>query len=134
MKTQNIDPIRALQDIGEAVKTGDFGGYVESYANLSFEAGDKAWIFNDAMGETLDKIAAAAASHKQRPPSPLLGNVTEVGALQHPGHIFLMVAFLILSALMAHLLHPLHKSAQQFPLDLIDDIKLILIMGIEGGT
>ena len=53
--------IRALRDIGEEVKAGDLGGFVESEANLSFEQGDDAWIFNDAVvaGETVaDKGAA----------------------------------------------------------------------------
>ena len=41
--------IRALRDIGEEVKAGDLGGFVETEANLSFEEGDDAWIFNDAV-------------------------------------------------------------------------------------
>ena len=41
--------IRALQDIGKEVKAGDLGGFVESESNLSFEPGDDAWIFNDAI-------------------------------------------------------------------------------------
>ena len=41
--------IRALRDIGEQVKAGDLGGFVESESNLSFEAGDEAWIFDDAI-------------------------------------------------------------------------------------
>ncbi len=41
--------IRALRDIGEQVKAGDLGGFVESEGNLSFEAGDEAWIFDDAI-------------------------------------------------------------------------------------
>ena len=41
--------IRALQDIGSEVKAGDLGGFVESESNLSFEPGDNAWIFNDAI-------------------------------------------------------------------------------------
>ena len=53
--------IRALRDIGEEVKAGDLGGFVETEANLSFEEGDDAWIFNDAVvaGEAVaDKGAA----------------------------------------------------------------------------
>ena len=41
--------IRALRDIGSEVKAGDLGGFVESEGNLSFEAEDDAWIFNDAI-------------------------------------------------------------------------------------
>ena len=41
--------IRALRDIGRAVKSGDLGGFVESESNLSFEPGDDAWIFHDAI-------------------------------------------------------------------------------------
>lgn len=41
--------IRALRDIGSEVKAGDLGGFVESESNLSFEQGDGAWIFNDAI-------------------------------------------------------------------------------------
>ena len=41
--------IRALRDIGEKVKAGDLGGFVESESNLSFEPGDDAWIFDDAI-------------------------------------------------------------------------------------
>ena len=41
--------IRALRDIGEKVKAGDLGGFVECESNLSFEPGDDAWIFDDAI-------------------------------------------------------------------------------------
>lgn len=41
--------IRALRDIGDKVKAGDLGGFVESKSNLSFELGDDAWIFDDAV-------------------------------------------------------------------------------------
>jgi len=41
--------IRALLDIGSEIKAGDLGGFVESEGNLSFEAEDDAWIFNDAI-------------------------------------------------------------------------------------
>ena len=40
--------IRALQDIGERVKAGDLGGFVESENNLSTED-DTSWIFDDAI-------------------------------------------------------------------------------------
>ena len=41
--------IRALRDIGSEIKAGDLGGFVECEGNLSFEAEDDAWIFNDAI-------------------------------------------------------------------------------------
>ena len=41
--------IRALRNIGWKVKAGDLGGFVECEANLSFELGDDAWIFGDAI-------------------------------------------------------------------------------------
>lgn len=41
--------IRALRDIGKEVKAGDLGGFVEHEGNLSFEPGDDAWIFDDAI-------------------------------------------------------------------------------------
>ena len=41
--------IRALRDIGSEVKAGDLGGFVEGESNLSFETGDNAWIFDDAI-------------------------------------------------------------------------------------
>ena len=41
--------IRALRDIGSEVKAGDLGGFVESESNLSFDSGDDAWIFGDAI-------------------------------------------------------------------------------------
>ena len=41
--------IRALRDIGNDVKAGDLGGFVESEENLSFEKDDEAWIYDDAI-------------------------------------------------------------------------------------
>ncbi len=41
--------IRALRDICKEVKAGDLGGFVEHEGNLSFEPGDDAWIFDDAI-------------------------------------------------------------------------------------
>lgn len=41
--------IRALRDIGSEFKAGDLGGFVECESNLSFEPGDDAWIFGDAI-------------------------------------------------------------------------------------
>lgn len=40
--------IRALQDIGDKVKAGDLGGFVESESNLSTEE-DTSWIFDNAI-------------------------------------------------------------------------------------
>jgi len=50
--------IRALRDIGDEIKAGDLGGFVESEENLSFEQGDNAWIFDNAIScnnATVDK-------------------------------------------------------------------------------
>ena len=41
--------IRALRNIGHDVKKGDLGGFVEGEYNLSFEEGDEAWIYDDAI-------------------------------------------------------------------------------------
>ena len=41
--------IRALRDIGETVKAGDLGGFVESESNLSVDPDDDAWVFDDAI-------------------------------------------------------------------------------------
>ena len=41
--------IRALREIINIVSAGDLGGYVESEKNLSFEPGDTAWIYDDAI-------------------------------------------------------------------------------------
>ena len=41
--------IRALRDIGNKIKAGDLGGFVESEQNLSFEPGDEAWLFDDSI-------------------------------------------------------------------------------------
>ena len=41
--------IRALRDMGTEVRAGDLGGFVESESNLSFEPGDDAWIFDNAI-------------------------------------------------------------------------------------
>jgi len=41
--------ICALRDVGERVKAGDLGGFVESEGNLSHEERDEAWIFDDAI-------------------------------------------------------------------------------------
>ena len=50
--------IRALHDIGDEVKAGDLGGFVESEDNLSSKQGDNAWIFDNAIScnsATVDK-------------------------------------------------------------------------------
>lgn len=41
--------VRALRDIGENVKAGDLGGFVEGEHNLETELSDSAWIFDDAI-------------------------------------------------------------------------------------
>lgn len=41
--------VRALRDIGDKVRAGDMGGFVESERNLSIESGDDSWIFDDAI-------------------------------------------------------------------------------------
>jgi len=41
--------IQALREINDNVSAGDLGGYVESEANLSFEPGDCAWIYDNAI-------------------------------------------------------------------------------------
>ena len=41
--------IRALRDVGTEVKQGDLGGFVEHEGNLSFEPGDDAWVFENAI-------------------------------------------------------------------------------------
>ena len=41
--------IQALREINNIVSAGDLGGYVESESNLSFEPGDTAWIYDDAI-------------------------------------------------------------------------------------
>ena len=62
--------IRALRDIGDEVKSGDLGGFVEDESNLSFEPGDDAWIFDDAI--------ACEDSHVDKG-SRLFGNVVVYG-------------------------------------------------------
>jgi len=41
--------IRALRDIGKDVKAGDLGGFVECKDNLSFQQGDDAWVYDNAI-------------------------------------------------------------------------------------
>lgn len=41
--------IRALRDVGDQVKAGDLGGFVESESNLATDPSDGAWIFDDAI-------------------------------------------------------------------------------------
>ena len=62
--------IRALQDIGDRVKAGDLGGFVESENNLSTED-DTSWLFDDA-------IAAGDAFVDQD--SRLFGNAVVCGS------------------------------------------------------
>ena len=62
--------IRALRDIGDEVKAGDLGGFVESESNLSYEERDDAWIFNDAI------VAGEAVADKN---AVLRGNALACG-------------------------------------------------------
>ena len=48
--------ICALRDIGDEVKNGDLGGFAESERNLSFEQGDNAWIFDNAISCNKAKV------------------------------------------------------------------------------
>lgn len=41
--------IKALCDIGQFVKAGELGGYVEKEENLSFVPEDSAWIYDNAI-------------------------------------------------------------------------------------
>jgi hypothetical protein len=41
--------IRAKENIGISVKSGDLGGFVENERNLSCEPGDDAWLFGDSV-------------------------------------------------------------------------------------
>lgn len=41
--------IRALQDVGDQVKAGDLGGFVEGESNLATDPSNCAWIFDDAI-------------------------------------------------------------------------------------
>ena len=63
--------IRALRDVGDQVKVGDLGGFVESESNLATDPSDGAWIFDDAiaagnayvdMGSYLRKNAVACGN------------------------------------------------------------------------
>lgn len=49
--------IRALRDIGEEVKAGDLGGFVEREDNLSFASRDDSWIFNDAIAAGRSRVS-----------------------------------------------------------------------------
>lgn len=71
LPTKNIPSstgIRALRDVGDQVKAGDLGGFVEGESNLATDPSDGAWIFDDAiaagnayvdMGSYLRKNAVA---------------------------------------------------------------------------
>lgn len=41
--------IRAPRDIGKDVKAGELGGFVEREDNLSFQPGDDAWVYDNAI-------------------------------------------------------------------------------------
>ena len=53
--------IRALRDVGDQVKAGDLGGFVESESNLATDPSDCAWIFDDAIacGSTMIRVGTA---------------------------------------------------------------------------
>lgn len=57
--------IRALRDIGDKVKTGDLGGYVESESNLSLESDDDAWIYDHAIAAGYAYVSCDAELHDQ---------------------------------------------------------------------
>lgn len=57
--------IRALQDIGRTVKTGDLGGFVENEDNLSFESGDGSWIFDDAIAAGDSRVQNGSTLHNR---------------------------------------------------------------------
>ena len=46
---KELHRIVALRNIGTEVKAGDLGGYVQSQGNLSYQNGDDAWIYDDAI-------------------------------------------------------------------------------------
>jgi len=41
--------IRALRAIGDKVRAGELGGFVESEQNLAYEPEDEAWLFGDSI-------------------------------------------------------------------------------------
>lgn len=45
----DLHRIVALRSVGKDVKAGDLGGYAQSESNLSFDEGDDAWIYDDAI-------------------------------------------------------------------------------------
>lgn len=51
--------IRALRDIGEDVKAGDLGGYVEQEGNLSYEDSG-CWIYDDAIAANGASVSRGA--------------------------------------------------------------------------
>ena len=52
--------IRALQDIGNQVRAGDLGGFVEHEGNLSRDVADTAWIFDDAIAAGNARVDSGA--------------------------------------------------------------------------
>lgn len=57
--------IRALRDIGENVKAGDLGGFVEGEHNLETELSDSAWIFDDAIACGSAYVSCGSALYGQ---------------------------------------------------------------------
>lgn len=57
--------VRALRDIGENVKAGDLGGFVEGEHNLETELSDSAWIFDDAIACDHAYVSCGSALYGQ---------------------------------------------------------------------
>lgn len=57
--------IKALCDVGEFVKAGDLGGFVEKEDNLSFAPKDTAWLYDDAVACD-DAVVEKGASLQNR--------------------------------------------------------------------
>ena len=79
--------IRALHDIGDEVKAGDLGGFVESENNLSFKQGDNAWIFDNAIScnnATVDEGSSLRGSQSsvKMPVSPAAQNCLTMPGLR----------------------------------------------------
>ena len=53
----SLKRIQALTDFG-TVKTGDLGGFIESYNNL--DVGNTAWVFNDSLVFRLSRVLGNA--------------------------------------------------------------------------
>ena len=80
--------IRALQDVGDQVKAGDLGGFVEGESNLATDPSDCAWIFDDAIaaGKTQEMILTQEALFEER-----IGALAEM-IVKEEGKKFIMIA------------------------------------------